>query len=93
MLLRGFEKGGFVPGCRQSHPAQDSHTSCRRSRRSNSLMRRDSVSDSHLPRASAFEPGRWLAEGEPGAAAHAAKRLSMPFGAGPRICPERYLAL
>ena len=57
------------------------------------LMRRDSVSDIHLPRALAFEPERWLAEGQPGALAHAAKRLSMPFGAGPRICPGRYLAL
>lgn len=30
------------------------------------LLRRDSVSDAHLPRAAAFEPERWLADGGPG---------------------------
>jgi cytochrome P450 len=56
------------------------------------LMRRDSVADAHVPQAAAFEPERWLAgSAMPGASS--AKRISMPFGAGPRICPGRYLAL
>ena len=58
-----------------------------------SLLRRDSVSDTHVRSAAAFEPGRWLAEGGPRQMASSAKRTSMPFGAGPRICPGRYLAL
>ena len=61
------------------------------------LMRRDSVSDMHVPDAAAFEPERWLTHGTPGQAAthlpSSAKRVCMPFGAGPRICPGRYLAL
>lgn len=41
-----------------------------------------------------FDPARWI-EGD-GAASHSmesSKRVVMPFGAGRRICPGRYLAL
>jgi cytochrome P450 len=57
------------------------------------VMRRDATSERHVPRAAAFEPERWLSEGGPAQQASAVKRISMPFGAGPRICPGRYLAL
>ena len=59
----------------------------------NALLRRDSVDEKLVPNAAAFEPERWLAKDEPGQVANAVKRLSMPFGAGPRMCPGRYLAL
>jgi cytochrome P450 len=54
------------------------------------VMRRDATSERHLANAAVFEPERWLQDAKQ---AGAAKRLSMPFGAGPRICPGRYLAL
>ena len=57
------------------------------------MLRRDSVDERHLPRAAGFEPARWLADGGPSTMATSPKRLSMPFGAGPRMCPGRYLAL
>jgi cytochrome P450 len=59
-------------------------------------MRGDTVSDRHFPNPQAFEPQRWLnsmSDGSPGLVASSAKRVSMPFGAGPRVCPGRYLAL
>ncbi len=57
------------------------------------VMRRDSVSEAHLPRAANFEPQRWLDEGVSTPGATSPKRTSMPFGAGPRICPGRYMAM
>jgi cytochrome P450 len=54
------------------------------------LLRHDTLEERHFPDATAFKPERWLGGG---ASASAAKRVSMPFGAGPRVCPGRYLAL
>ncbi len=52
------------------------------------LLRRDSVSDTHFKDPQAFKPERWL-----NAASPIDKRVSTPFGSGPRTCPGRYLAL
>ena len=56
-----------------------------------SINRFDSVDDRYFANAKAFEPERWLA-GDPHGN-DSAKRVMMPFGGGPRICPGRYLAL
>ena len=59
------------------------------------VMRGHSVDARHFPISEAFEPRRWLSEGEANEdhSASSAKRVSMPFGGGPRVCPGRYLAL
>ncbi|WP_088280882.1 cytochrome P450 [Ideonella sp. A 288] len=57
------------------------------------LFRHDSVSEQHVEQATTFDPARWMADGGPAQQASSARRISMPFGAGPRICPGRYLAL
>ena len=57
------------------------------------LMRHDSLDERHFPDPAAFKPERWLGDGGPSQAANSAKRVSMPFGAGPRLCPGRNLAL
>jgi len=53
------------------------------------LMRPAAVDARHFPDPQAFRPERWLTD----SSASSAKRVAMPFGAGPRICPGRYLAL
>jgi cytochrome P450 len=58
-----------------------------------SLMRRNSIDDRYVDDAAGFKPRRWLSETRSQPTAGVLKRLSMPFGAGPRICPGRYLAL
>ncbi|MDE2275712.1 MAG: cytochrome P450, partial [Burkholderiales bacterium] len=62
------------------------------------LSRAGSMDARHFAQPEAFEPARWLKPTGPQAgggvaAPGSAKRVSMPFGAGPRICPGRYLAL
>lgn len=49
------------------------------------VLRHDSVDEAHFPRAAQFEPERWGGTVD--------KKVAMPFGAGPRMCPGRYLAL
>jgi cytochrome P450 len=55
-------------------------------------LRKDSVSENFFPEAQAFKPERWL-DGTSHHDAHSPTRVSMPFGAGPRVCPGRHLAM
>ncbi|WHZ10929.1 MAG: hypothetical protein OJF60_001368 [Burkholderiaceae bacterium] len=57
------------------------------------LMRRDSLREQYFANAHAFDPQRWLDDAGTARAAASSKRVAMPFGAGPRMCPGRYLAL
>jgi len=52
------------------------------------LMRAGATDERRFPDAQSFEPERWLSTN-----ANSPKRVTMPFGAGPRLCPGRYLAL
>ena len=58
------------------------------------LMRPGAVDARNFPAPQQFDPARWTAGGGSVAQAMSSpKRVVMPFGAGPRICPGRYLAL
>ncbi|AXF18955.1 cytochrome P450 [Paraburkholderia caledonica] len=50
------------------------------------LMRDTSPDNTHFENAAQFDPRRWLLDS-------VNRKAAMPFGAGPRICPGRYLAL
>jgi cytochrome P450 len=50
------------------------------------VMRHDSMDEKNFANAQVFAPERWLAQ-------TVDKQISTPFGAGPRTCPGRYLAL
>jgi cytochrome P450 len=52
------------------------------------LMRAGATDEGRFPEAQMFDPGRWL-----NVSATSSKRVVMPFGAGPRLCPGRYLAI
>ena len=57
------------------------------------LMRHDATDAKHFPDPLRFDPDRWLGGDARTPDARSPHRVSMPFGAGPRLCPGRYLAL
>jgi cytochrome P450 len=54
------------------------------------LFRHDTVAEAFFPDPNAFKPERWL---QADTEKSIDKKVSMPFGSGPRTCPGRYLAL
>ena len=56
------------------------------------VLRSDSVRADYFAEPKRFDPDRWLA-GHAAPSAASVQRVSMPFGAGPRVCPGRQLAM
>ena len=56
------------------------------------VMRGDSLREEHFAEPPRFKPERWLGD-ESAHGASSANRVAMPFGAGPRVCPGRHLAM
>ena len=56
------------------------------------LVRRMATRDENFGDGSRFDPDRWLMPAEERGCPHD-RRASVPFGAGPRLCPGRSLAL
>lgn len=57
-------------------------------------LRAAGLSPARFAEPQVFDPARWLPGGEAESASMmSAKRVVMPFSAGPRVCPGRYLAL
>jgi cytochrome P450 len=57
------------------------------------LMRPPATDARHFPDPQSFDPARWLPDEKRAQSATSNKRVAMPFGAGPRLCPGRYLAM
>ena len=57
------------------------------------IMRPGAMDARYFERPDTFEPERWLDTNSSQGTNTAGERISMPFGAGPRICPGRNLAL
>ena len=57
------------------------------------LIRPDATDGRYFAEPMKFDPDRWLTPKTGNAQAKSTTRVSMPFGAGSRLCPGRYLAL
>ncbi len=56
------------------------------------VLRSDSLREEYFQDATSFRPERWLGA-DSAHSASSANRVAMPFGAGPRVCPGRHLAM
>lgn len=56
-----------------------------------SVCRHDTLAEKYFPNPKAFNPQRWLIH--PDNDLTLSRKVSMPFGSGPRVCPGRYLAM